>query len=113
MKLYERRILEKLKFKNRGNAQLQKAIDDLIKIIEKESWKNPTELVQFRRDADCVHSEGFYFFNIKSHRTMIMIEFEVDRATIIWVGSHQDYEKTFQNNKTVIEKWLRGKGWIK
>lgn len=113
MKLYERRILEKLKKKNRGNYQLKKAVDDLIDTIEMASWNNPIELINSRPDADCVNSEGFYFFNIKVHRTMIMIEFEDDKATIVWAGSHQDYEKTFQNNKTVIEKWLREKSWIK
>ena len=112
MKLYEIRILEKLKRKNQGNYQLRKAIDELIDTIEKESWNDPLELVNSRPDADCVHSEGFYFFNIKIHRTMIMIEFEEDKATIVWAGSHKDYEKTFQNNKVVIEKWLREKNWI-
>lgn len=113
MKLFEKRILEKLKRKNRGNNQLTKAIDDLIKDIEKESWTNPMELTKTRPDADCVHSEGFYFFNIKIHRTMIMIEFEHDKAIVVWAGTHDQYEKTFQNNRNVIEKWLRDKNWIK
>lgn len=113
MKLYGIRILEKLKRKNRGNAPLKNAIDELIKTIEKENWKNPNELAKSRSDADCVHSEGFYFFNIKIHRTMILIEFEDDKATVIWAGSHKDYEKTFKNNRNVIEKWLRAHSWIK
>lgn len=113
MKLFEKRILEKLKKKNRGDNQLTKAIDDLINDIEKESWKKPIELIKTRPDADCVHSDGFYFFNIKIHRTMIMIEFEQDKAIVVWAGSHNQYEKTFQNNRNVIEKWLRDKNWIK
>jgi mRNA-degrading endonuclease HigB of HigAB toxin-antitoxin module len=113
VRLYGIRILEKLKRKNRGNAPLKNAIDELIKTIEKENWKNPNELAKSRSDADCVHSEGFYFFNIKIHRTMIFIEFEDDKATVIWAGSHKDYEKTFQNNRNVIEKWLRANSWIK
>lgn len=112
MKLYEIRILEKLKRKNRGNSQLKQAIDELIQTIEHKKWTNPIELIESRPDADCVHSEGFYFFNIKIHRTMILIEFEESQATIVWAGSHQDYEKTFKNNKTVIEKWLSDKNWI-
>jgi len=44
---------------------------------------------------------------------MILIEFEDDWATIIWAGSHKDYEKTFRNNKTFIGKWLRDKNWVK
>ncbi len=113
MKLYEKRILEKLKKKNRGNKHLEKAIDELIRDIESANWRNPMDLLSTRPEADCVHSEGFYFFNIKIHRTMIMLEFDEDRAIIVWAGSHDQYEKTFQNNKTVIEKWLRDKNWIK
>jgi hypothetical protein len=44
---------------------------------------------------------------------MIMVEFEQDRAIIVWAGSHNQYEKTFRNNKSVIEKWLRDNNWIK
>jgi len=113
VRLFEKRILEKLKRKNRGNNQLIRAINDLIIEIEKESWDNPMDLAKSRPDADCVHSDGFYFFNIKIHRTMIMIEFEQDKAIVVWAGSHDQYEKTFQNNRTVIEKWLRDNNWIK
>jgi len=42
-----------------------------------------------------------------------MIDFEGDKAIVVWAGSHDQYEKTFQNNRTVIEKWLRDKNWIK
>jgi hypothetical protein len=37
---------------------------------------------------------------------------EDGEATIVWAGSHQDYEETFKNNKLVVEKWLRKKGYI-
>jgi hypothetical protein len=33
-------------------------------------------------------------------------------ATIVWAGTHQEYEATFKNNKITIEKWLRQKGYI-
>lgn len=66
------------------------------------------------RDADRVHTDGFYFFDINIHRTLILIEFDDDgEATIIWAGTHQEYESTFKNNKPTIEKWLRNKGYIK
>lgn len=76
MELFEKRIIEKLKKKNRGNSQLSKAIDELIRDIETAVWENPIDLSSTRPEADCVHSDGFYFFNIKVHRTMIMIDFE-------------------------------------
>jgi mRNA interferase HigB len=50
---------------------LTKAIDQLIKDIDENNWKNQTELNKTRNDADIVHSDGFYFFNINVHRTMI------------------------------------------
>ena len=66
-----------------------------------------------RNDADCVHNDGFYFFDIHIHRTLIMIELDENgEATIVWVGTHDEYEKTFKNNKNTIEKWLRSKGCI-
>jgi len=42
-----------------------------------------------------------------------MIELEENgEATIVWAGSHDDYELTFKNNRNVIKKWLRDNNWI-
>jgi mRNA interferase HigB len=61
----------------------------------------------------CVHSDGFYFFDINVHRTLIMIEYADDgEATIVWAGTHQEYEIVFKNNKSTIEKWLRRNNYI-
>lgn len=112
MRLVNKKALEKLKRKNKGNVSLTTAIDKLIKDIEDHNWKNQTELNQIRPDADCVHNDGFYFFNINIHRTMILIEFEDDEASVVWVGTHQEYETTFKNNKNTIRKWLNANDWI-
>lgn len=112
MRLVNKKALEKLKRKNKGNVPLTTAIDKLIKDIEDHNWRNQTELNQIRPDADCVHSDGFYFFNINIHRTMILIEFEDDEASVVWVGTHQEYETTFKNNKNTIKKWLNANDWI-
>lgn len=113
MNLINRSLLERLKRKNRGNNQLIKAIDKLINDIQTNSWDSQLELKETRPDADCVHSEGFYFFNLNVHRTMVLIEFdESKRARVIWTGSHQDYEKMFKNNRSTIKKWLKENGWI-
>ncbi len=56
MRIYEQRILEKLKRKNRGNKKLQTAINDLIKTIEKESQETQIELAKSRPDVDCVRA---------------------------------------------------------
>ena len=112
MRLINKKILEKLKRKNRGNIPLNKAIDQLIKDIDENNWKNQTELNKTRKDADNVHSDGFYFFNINIHRTMILIEFDDNEATVVWVGTHQEYEANFKNNRNTIKKWLKSNDWI-
>jgi hypothetical protein len=101
-----------MKKKNIGNKKLCGEIDQLITDLEN---LNPREnrINNLRNDADCVHSDGFYFFNINIHRSLILIEIEDDgEATIVWAGTHQEYEKIFKNNKLTIEKWLRKNGHI-
>jgi mRNA-degrading endonuclease HigB of HigAB toxin-antitoxin module len=113
MKLDGKNKLIRLKAKNKGNKLLTDAIDDLIKTIESKQWKSKEEVKADRPDADQVHSDGFYFFDINIHRTMIMILVgEKAEAEVIWTGTHQEYESTFKNNKVVIKKWLSKKGLI-
>lgn len=112
MKLLRIHKLIKFKNKNRGNTKLIKAIDKLISDIESAEWIKQTDIKNTRPDADCVHSDGFYFFDINIHRTMILVVFEDNEATVIWTGSHDEYDKTFKGNKTTIEKWLRIKKLI-
>ena len=101
--------LQKLKRKNKSNKKLCAEIDQLIEVIENASWTTPLEVKNDRPDADCVHADGFYFFDIHIHRTMVLLEFTENEASIIWVGSHDNYETTFKNKKNVIEKWLRSR----
>jgi mRNA interferase HigB len=112
MRLTNKKILEKLKRKNRGNIPLTEDIDQLIQDIDKNNWKNQTELNKTRMDADIVHSQGFYFFNINVHRTMILIEFDTHEASVVWAGTHQEYETIFRNNRNTIKKWLKSNDWI-
>lgn len=118
MQLLGLKHLTKLKRKTRGNAGLAKAIDQLIKDIAKASWKTKEEVATDRADADCVHSDGFYFFNMNIHRTMTLIELCTDEeesagtVSILWTGSHDEYERTFKNNKSTITKWLKDQGLI-
>ena len=113
MEIVNRKLLEKLKRKNKGNALLVSAIDALLAEIEQKNWSNQQALLKDRPDADSVHSDGFYFFDIHIHRTMILIELEQNgEATIVWCGTHDEYEATFKNNKNTITRWLRTNGWI-
>lgn len=112
MKLTGEKKLIKLKLKNKGNKNLIVEIDRLISTIEKSLWKTPADIRASRPDADCVHADGFYIFNIAVHRTMIMIEFDGQEASIVWAGTHDKYEATFKNNKNSIAKWLRERNYI-
>ena len=113
MRVTNKYILGKLIRKNRGNSKLVEAVQQLLTDIEASDWKTPFDLTMKRADADCVYGGRFYFFNISMHRTLILIEFEEDgEATIVWAGSHDDYELTFKNNRNVIKKWLRDNHWI-
>ena len=85
---------------------------NLLRLLKKNDWKNQGELNKSRPDADCVHSDGFYFFNISVHRAMILIEFNECEASVVWLGNHKEYEKTFKNNKNTIKKWLKTNNWI-
>ena len=113
MRLTGKNILIKLKQKNKGNALLGKEIDELISTIEQKTWTTKAEILKDRPDADQVNSDGFYFFNVNIHRTLILIEFEANgEATVVWAGTHKDYELVFRNNKKTIAKWLSNKGFI-
>ena len=112
MRIIGKKIIIKIKKKNIGNKKLCNEIDQLMADLENF---NPGEksISEVRNDADCVHSDGFYFFDINIHRTLIMIEFDDNgEATIVWAGTHSEYEKTFKNNKSTIEKWLRKNNYI-
>lgn len=112
MRLTNKKLLEKLKRKNRGNVPLTTAIDQLIKDILENQWRSQKELNATRKDSDQVHGDGFYFFDIHIHRTMILIEFNDLEATVVWAGSHQEYEAVFKNNRNSIKKWLKSNDWI-
>lgn len=113
MILLGKRILLKYEKKNLGNRVLSKAISKLINDFEKSEIKSYNELVKLRPDADKIHPDGFYFFNLDNHRTMILVEFSNDDASIIWCGNHKDYQSTFKNNKNTIKKWLKAKNLVR
>lgn len=112
MRLIGKKILLKLKKKNIGNLRLCNEVDKLITDLEKFVPKEKN-IFDIRSDADNVHRDGFYFFDLDFHRTLILVELDDDgEATIVWAGSHKEYEITFKNNKATIEKWLRKNGYI-
>jgi len=84
LELLHKNKLVKLKKKNRGNSKLISAINKLISDIEGADWIKKTDIKLSRPDADCIHSDGFYFFDINIHRTMSLIVFEEEEATVVW-----------------------------
>jgi len=112
LELLQKHKLVKIKRKNRGNSKLIKAIDKLVADIEIADWSKKADIKITRPDADSIHSDGFFFFDIHIHRTMVMIVFEEGIASVIWAGSHAEYDKTFKGNKTTIQKWLRNQKLI-
>ncbi len=112
LKILNKIKLEKLKRKNRGNNKLILAVDELIFDLENAEWASKTDIRQTRPDADHVHSDGFYFFDLNIHRTMILIIIEQGEAVVVWTGSHDKYDNTFKGNKKTIEKWLRNQQLI-
>jgi mRNA interferase HigB len=113
LKILRKDRLIKLRKKNRGNIKLVKAIDNLIEDIEGADWQDKFEILKKRPDADRIHGDNFYFFDINIHRTMIMVLFNEQEAEILWVGNHDEYDKTFRGNKKTIETWIRNQGKIK
>ena len=112
MRVVGKNKILKVKKKNIGNKKLCNAIEKLISDLEGFE-PDKQNINDIRNDADCVHNDGFYFFDIHIHRTLIMIELDENgEATIVWVGTHDEYEKSFKNNKNTIEKWLRSNGYI-
>ncbi|OXA81263.1 HigB_toxin, RelE-like toxic component of a toxin-antitoxin system [Flavobacterium aquidurense] len=112
MRIIGKKTILKIKKKNIGNKKLCTEIDKLITDLENFDSREES-INNIRNDADCVHCDGFYFFDINIHRTLILIEFDDDgQATIVWAGTHQEYESTFKNNKLTIEKWLRKNSYI-
>lgn len=106
-------MLIKYEKKNLGNKALSKAISKLTSDFENSEIKTYQQLLKLRPDADKVHPSGFYFFNLNSHRTMILVEFSNDDASILWCGNHKEYQSTFKNNRSTIKKWLKSKNLIK
>ncbi len=113
MRLTGKQILIKVKHKNKGNTLLCAAIDELIATIEEKDWKSKVSILKDRPDADEVYNDGFYFFDINIYRTLILIEFGLNgEATVVWCGTHAEYNFIFKNNKATIKKWLSSKGWV-
>lgn len=64
------------------NTLLIQSIDQLVDDLENKDCANKQQLKKIRPDANLVHNDGFYLFNIQVHRVLIL------------------------NNKSKIRRWL-------
>lgn len=133
MKFIGKRKIIKLAKKNRGNVKLQKAIKLFEKEITESTWTTQQELESSSIKFDSVHSDGFYIADIHIYRAMIAITYvslyEIEalkgedenikdqikalgEVEILWVGTHDGYQRIFGDNKDTIQKWLRAHGHI-
>jgi len=131
MKLIGKRKLTKLAKKNKGNVKLQKCIVSFEKEITESVWTTQQELESSTVKFDSVHSDGFYIADINIHRAMVAIAFvnlkeleelkgddikeqkkTLGEVDVLWVGTHDDYQRVFGDNKDTVEKWLRSQGYI-
>jgi hypothetical protein len=109
MRIIGKKTILKLKKKNIGNSKLCDAIDQLICDLESFDPKK-NALKDVREDADSVHQDGFYFFDIHTHRTLILIELDDEgEATVIWAGNHQEYERTYKITNPRLKNGLEPK----
>ena len=137
MKLIGKRKLTKLSHKNKGNVKLQKCLKTFEDTVLQNVWTNQQELISNGIVTfNSVHPDGFYIADVNIHRAMVAITFvdlkeliaieagetdleeienltkELGEVDVLWIGTHDEYELTFKNNKAVIEKWLRTQGYI-
>ena len=77
-----------------------------------QTGQNQQILKKHARMQTAYTAMDFISLDIHVLRTMILIVFEDNEATVIWTGSHDEYDKTFKGNKKTIEKWLRNQQLI-
>ncbi|MCF0053826.1 type II toxin-antitoxin system HigB family toxin [Dyadobacter sp. LJ53] len=107
MQLIGKKILFKIQDKNSGNIRLSRAINQLIDDLERLQMDSLNELKGIRGDFEKVNNDGFFFVNIHIHRVLLLIKIIENEARVVWAGNHDEYVRTFKNNKRSIEKWLR------
>ena len=106
MELIDLKILNKHLSKNKGNLRLRRDVDKLKILLRDNNFNSYQELKKVRKDADNVHEEVAFFFNIHSHRILVQIDFEHYKAIILWVRNHNRYDRFFSGGKRAIKKLL-------
>jgi len=107
MEVIGKKIILKIRAKKKGNIKLLRAVDQLIKELESLQIASFDDLKGIKGHFEKVHNDGFYFVDLHIHRALLLIKISENEAKVIWVGDHDEYVRTFKNNKNSIEKWLK------
>ncbi|GAB3832790.1 type II toxin-antitoxin system HigB family toxin [Pontibacter rugosus] len=94
----------------KNKYELAREFDIFISRIKASEWKDGADVKITFPDVDHILG-NVYIFNVSSSRSLAMIYFGDQEVEIIWAGNHDDYEATFQNNKSTIKKFLKNKGF--
>lgn len=122
--------------KNKGNVPLRKRLEKLRELIKTSYYRNYFEmeagLMQFRPDK--VYEDTVCFIDLtNNNRILAQIDYSsltdedlkgIDSLDedylyenegeifILWVNDHDSYEKTFNNSKKDVQKWLKSHDYI-
>ena len=92
MKIINKEILDQFVKRHTDAA---KPISRWIEILENVNWKNHNELKNLLPNADYIGNSR-YVFNIKGndYRIIAIVVFVLNSATVCFVGTHAEYDKT-------------------
>jgi mRNA interferase HigB len=85
----------------RLRGAVKKHLDAWYAEVEKARWKDPAELKAQFRSASIISSERVVF-NIKGndYRLVVAINYHYQILLILWLGTHQEYDKIDAANVT-------------
>lgn len=76
------------------------SLESWVKDINNAKWKSSNELKEKYKNASIIGNKRV-IFNIKGndYRLIVDIEYKINLVFIIWLGTHQEYDKI--NAKTI------------
>jgi mRNA interferase HigB len=79
---------------NIRHADAEGPLDNWYELISKADWKNFSEMKNTFNSVDAVGNDR-YVFNIKgnNYRLVALIIFKVRTVFILFIGTHQDYDR--------------------
>jgi len=93
-KIMELRGIKLLKDFMKRHADAREPILAWIKEVEETAWKGTCDIKERHRTASFL-GKNMVIFNIKgnSYRLVIKVAFAMGIATVLYIGTHADYDK--------------------